>query len=77
MQTAVARRLLRTAPCLSWHAVHHAAGPGGPDRGEVTEEEHDRVRAAYGSNYDRLVAVKNAYDPSNLFRANQNIRPTK
>jgi len=35
-----------------------------------------RVRAAYGANYERLVAIKNQYDPTNLFQLNQNITPT-
>ena len=39
-------------------------------------EEVTRIRAAYGGHYDRLVALKNKYDPTNLFRMNQNIRPT-
>jgi FAD/FMN-containing dehydrogenase len=34
------------------------------------------VRAAYGPNYDRLVELKNRFDPTNLFRMNQNIRPS-
>ena len=41
----------------------------------LTAEETDRVRSAYGPNYDRLVRAKRAFDPNNLFRVNQNIRP--
>ena len=39
-------------------------------------EEATRIRAAYGLGYERLVALKNKYDPTNLFRLNQNIKPT-
>ncbi len=38
-------------------------------------EGAERVRAAYGANYDRLAALKAYYDPTNLFRHNQNIPP--
>lgn len=41
----------------------------------MSEEGSARVRSAYGANYDRLVALKNRYDPDNLFHLNQNIKP--
>ncbi|HSO02691.1 MAG TPA: FAD-binding oxidoreductase, partial [Gaiellaceae bacterium] len=41
----------------------------------VGDEGEERVRAAFGDAYERLAAVKAAFDPENLFRGNQNIRP--
>jgi Berberine and berberine like len=40
------------------------------------EEGTTRIKAAYSRNYDRLVALKNKYDPTNLFQLNQNIKPS-
>jgi FAD/FMN-containing dehydrogenase len=41
----------------------------------MAADDQDRIRANYGSNYDRLVQVKREYDPDNLFHLNQNIAP--
>ena len=44
--------------------------------GVEAEEGADRIKATYGPNYERLIALKNKYDPTNFFRLNPNIKPT-
>jgi hypothetical protein len=41
----------------------------------LDDDDGERVRSAYGPNYDRLVELKRRYDPENLFRLNQNVEP--
>jgi FAD/FMN-containing dehydrogenase len=43
--------------------------------GVEAEEGADRIKDAFGPNYEQLVALKNKYDPTNLFRHNQNVKP--
>ena len=53
-------------------------GDGGAYVGFLADEGEARVRAAYpGSTWERLAAVKDRYDPSNLFHLNQNVPPSK
>jgi len=58
-----------------WDALHPFSA-GGAYVNFMMEEGGERIRATYRDNYERLVAVKNIYDPTNLFRVNQNIKPT-
>ena len=58
-----------------WSALHpHSAG--GAYVNMIMDEGQETVKAAYRDNFDRLVQIKNRYDPGNLFHINQNIRPT-
>jgi len=58
-----------------WSALHpHSAG--GAYVNMIMDEGQERVKAAYRDNYPRLAAVKQKYDPANLFSVNQNIKPT-
>jgi FAD/FMN-containing dehydrogenase len=63
----------------AWVKDYYAAtAPHSEEGGYVNfaaADDQDRVRANYGSNYERLVGVKRQYDPDNLFRHNQNIKP--
>jgi FAD/FMN-containing dehydrogenase len=57
-----------------WTALHPYSA-GGAYVNFMMDEGEDRIRATYGKNYDRLVKIKRRYDPTNLFRVNQNITP--
>jgi FAD/FMN-containing dehydrogenase len=67
------------AKCVAWAreffkaAAPHAAGSVYINF--MTQDEGDRISEAYGENYARLGQIKTKYDPDNLFRSNQNIRP--
>ena len=57
-----------------WNAIHPYSA-GGAYVNFMMEEGEDRIKATYGDNYERLVKAKYKYDPGNLFRVNQNIKP--
>jgi FAD/FMN-containing dehydrogenase len=58
-----------------WEAIHPFNLPGAYANFMMDDESDARVKASYGENYQRLTEVKTKYDPGNLFRVNQNIRP--
>jgi FAD/FMN-containing dehydrogenase len=65
--------------CIGWaREFFQASAPyasAGAYVNFMTSEEGDRVAAAYGSNYDHLIQIKQRYDPENIFHLNQNIKP--
>ncbi|HEX5500346.1 MAG TPA: BBE domain-containing protein, partial [Thermomicrobiales bacterium] len=61
--------------CVSYWEALHPYSAGGAYVNFMMDEGQERVRATYRDNYDRLAAIKRRYDPTNLFRVNQNIRP--
>jgi FAD/FMN-containing dehydrogenase len=65
-----------TAWSRNYFDAIHPYSAGGAYVNFMMEEGDDRVKATYGDHYPRLAAAKSKYDPSNLFRVNQNIRPT-
>ena len=65
---------------MGWAEAFHAAmvphATGGVYVNLLGDDEEDRVPAAYGENYQRLVQLKTEWDPDNLFRMNHNIQPS-
>lgn len=65
--------------CMAWarrffqDTAPHATG--GVYVNFLGADEQDRVRAAYGANYERLAALKAKYDPNNVFQVNLNVKP--
>jgi FAD/FMN-containing dehydrogenase len=57
-----------------WEALHPYSA-GGAYINFMMDEGQERIKATYRDNFERLVDIKNKYDPTNLFRVNQNIRP--
>jgi len=60
---------------IDYQEALHPYASGGAYLNMIMDEGEDRVRASYRGNYDRLAQIKRTYDPGNLFRVNQNIKP--
>ncbi len=63
--------------CVGYFDSTHqyAAAGGGGYINFNNEQSQDRVRASYGSNYDRLAHIKERFDPDNVLHVNHNIEP--
>lgn len=62
--------------CKAYWEELHPYSSGGAYSNFMMDEGQERVKASYKNNYDRLVSIKNKYDPKNLFSVNQNIKPS-
>ena len=59
-----------------WEAIRrHFKNDGGYVNFMMDDEGDSRLKATYGANYERLVTLKQKYDPQNFFSINQNIKP--
>jgi FAD/FMN-containing dehydrogenase len=61
--------------CKEYFDDLHPYSAGGAYVNFMMDEGQERVQASFRDNYARLALVKSQYDPANLFRVNQNIRP--
>ena len=61
--------------CKDYWEGTHPYSSGGAYSNFMMDEGQERVKASYKHNYERLVKIKNKFDPDNLFKVNQNIRP--
>ena len=68
-------RLGAKRPMSVLHCTGSASHAGGAYANDLSYDDTDRVRGAYGANYERLSALKKKYDPDNLFRLNPNVKP--
>jgi hypothetical protein len=61
--------------CKDYFDALHPYSAGGAYVNFMMDEGQERVQASFRDNYDRLAIIKAKYDPTNLFKVNQNIRP--
>ena len=75
------RDAAQDSACIAWaRSLYQAASRyalGSAYVNFMPDDESDRIEKVYGANYKRLAEIKRKYDPGNLFRSNQNIRPAK
>lgn len=72
-----AKKDLITAWARKYWEDLHPYSAGGAYVNFLMEEGDERIRATYRDNYARLAAVKAEYDPGNVFRVNQNVKPAR